>query len=189
MDLYSAIKNRRSHRLYKPDPVPRDVLERVCEAALWAPSGTNLQPWDITVLTGRPRDEFVALASLAADDIEPKLRELFTDEQVAFVKQFFKNLGGAPAVVAVTVWRDPDAFSQEIVVQSGSALMQNLLLAAEAEGLGTCWMSGVLTREKELLKYLGLEDRHLLAITPIGYSAKTPPVVPRKERPIRWLGF
>ena len=189
MDVFDAIKNRRSHRLYKPDPVPRQVLERVCEAALWAPSGTNLQPWDITVLTGRPRDEFVALASLAAEDIAPKLRELFDEETVAFVKQFFKNLGGAPAVVAITVWRDPDAFTQEIHVQSGAALMQNLLLAAEAEGLGTCWMSGVLTRENELLKYLGLEDRHLLAITPIGYSTKTPPVVPRKDRPVRWLGF
>ena len=189
MDLYAAIKNRRSHRLYKPDPVPREVLERVFEAAFWAPSGTNLQPWDITVLTGKPRDDFVAIASLAADDIEPKLRELFNEETVAFVKQFFSNLGGAPAVIAITVWRDPDAFNQEIHVQSGAALMQNLLLAAEAEGLGTCWMSGVLTREKELLKFLGLEDRHLLAITPIGYSAKTPPVVPRKDRPVRWLGF
>ena len=189
MDLFTAIKNRRSHRLYKPDPVPREVLERVFEAALWAPSGTNQQPWDITVLTGKPRDDFVAIASLAADDITPKLRQFFDEERVAFVKQFFKNLGGAPAVVAITVWRDANAIDQEVHVQSGSALMQNLLLAAEAEGLGTCWMSGVLTREKELLKFLGLEDRHLLAITPIGYSAKTPPVVPRKDRPVRWLGY
>ena len=80
---------------------------------------------------------------MAGEDIAPKLRELFDEETVAFVKQFFKNLGGAPAVVAITVWRDPDPFTQEIIVQSGSALMQNLLLAAEAEGLGTCWMSGV----------------------------------------------
>jgi nitroreductase len=189
MDLYDAIKNRRSHRLYKPDPVPREVLERVCEAALWAPSGVNLQAWDITVLTGQPRDDFVALASHAAEDIAPKLRKFFDETRVDFVKQFFKNLGGAPAVIAITVWRDADAFDQETLVQSGSALVQNLLLAAEAEGLGTCWMSGVLTREKELLKFLGLEDRHLLAITPIGYSAKTPPVVPRKDRPVRWLGF
>lgn len=189
MDLYDAIKNRRSHRLYRPEPVPREVLQRVLEAALWAPSGTNLQPWDLTVLTGKDRDDFVALASLAWEDIAPKLRKLFDEEKVVFLKQFFKNLGGAPVVVAVTVWRDPDPFTQEIHVQSGSALMQNLLLAAEAEGLGTCWMSGVLSREKGLLKFLGLEDRHLLAITPIGYSAKTPPVVPRKDRPVRWLGF
>lgn len=189
MDVFEAIQNRRSHRFYKPDPVPREVLERVVAAALWAPSGTNLQPWDITVMTGKYRDDFVALASPAGEDIAPKLRELFDEARVAMVTQFFKNLGGAPVVVAVTVWRDADPFGQEVIIQSGSALMQNLLLAAEAEGLGTCWMSGVLTREKELLKFLGLEDRHLLAITPIGYSAKTPPVVPRKDRPVRWLGF
>ncbi len=92
-------------------------------------------------------------------------------------------------VIAVTVWRDPDPLIMESFIQSGAALMQNLLLAAEAEGLGTCWMTGILSREKELLKYLGLEDRHLLAITPVGYSAKQPPVVPRKDRPVRWLGF
>ncbi len=114
MDLYTAIKNRRSHRFYKPDPVPREVLERVFEAALWAPSGTNLQPWDITVLTGKPRDDFVALASQAGEDIAPKLRKLFDEERVALVTQFFKNLGGAPTVVAITVWRDADPFTQEI---------------------------------------------------------------------------
>ncbi len=190
MDLYTAIKNRRSHRIYASNPVPREVLERVCEAALWAPSGTNLQPWDITVLTGKPRDDFVALASLGWRRVSYRNSgNSLTRRRSAFVKQFFKNLGGAPHVVAITVWRDPDPFTQEVIVQSGSALLQNLLLAAEAEGLGTCWMSGVLTREKELLKFLGMEDRHLLAITPIGYSAKTPPMVPRKERPVRWLGF
>ena len=189
MDLYTAIKNRRSHRIYTSDPVPREVLERVCEAALWAPSGTNLQPWDITVLTGKPRDDFVALASQAGEDIAPKLRELFDEETVALVTQFFKNLGGAPPSSPLPSGGMPTPSPRRSIVQSGSALMQNLLLAAEAEGLGTCWMSGVLTREKELLKFLGQEDRHLLAITPIGYSAKTPPVVPRKERPVRWLGF
>ncbi|MBM4288288.1 MAG: nitroreductase family protein, partial [Deltaproteobacteria bacterium] len=98
MDLYAAIKNRRSHRLYRSEPVPREVLERVMEAALWAPSGTNLQPWDLTVLTGKDRDDFVALASLAWEDIAPKLRKLFDEEKVVFLKQFFKNLGGAPVV-------------------------------------------------------------------------------------------
>lgn len=189
MDLYDVIKNRRSHRFYKTDPVPRQVLEKIIEAALWAPSGTNQQPWDLAILTGPPRDEFVAIASQAIKELEPRLRQLFDEQRVALVGQFFKNLGGAPVVIAVTVWQDPDPFAQEAHIQSGAALMQNLLLAAAAEGLGTCWMTGVKSREKELLRYLGLENRHLLAITPVGYSAKTPPVVPRKERPVRWLGF
>jgi nitroreductase len=78
---------------------------------------------------------------------------------------------------------------QMAIIQSGAALMQNLLLAAHAEGLGSCWMTGVLFVEKELLEFLGKTGQQLLAITPIGYSAKVPPVPPRKDREVRWLGF
>lgn len=188
MEIYTAIKNRRSHRLYKSEPIPRDVLARVIDAALWAPSATNLQPWELTVMTGSVRDDFVVLSSKAIQYLMPKLKG-FSEKQQKFTAQFFQNLGGAPLVIAVTIWGDPDPFAQESIIMSGSALMQNLLLAAESEGLGTCWISGVLYVEKELLSFLGKEDRKLLAITPIGYPAKIPPVVPRKEREVRWLGF
>ncbi|MDD3579558.1 MAG: nitroreductase family protein [Desulfobacca sp.] len=189
MDVYEAIKNRRSHRLYKPDAISREVLARVIEAGLWAPSGTNLQPWEITVMSGSIRDQFVSLCAKSIDHVMPLLKKLFSEKQQKFTAQFFKNLGGAPVVIAVTVWREEDPFYRLNMIQSGAALMQNLLLAAEAEGLGTCWMTGVLYVENELLSFLGKEDRQLLAITPIGYPGKTPPVVPRKDREVRWLGF
>jgi nitroreductase len=67
--------------------------------------------------------------------------------------------------------------------------MQNLLLAAHAEGLGTCWMTGANYLEDAILKFLGKTEQQLLAITPIGYSAKEPPVPPRKGREVRWQGF
>ena len=92
-------------------------------------------------------------------------------------------------VIAVTIERDPDSPPNFSNIQSGAALMQNLLLAAHAEGLGTCWMAGVRFVEKELLEFLGKPEQQLLAITPIGYSAKTPAVPPRKPREVRWLGF
>ncbi len=57
MDLYEAIHQRRSHRLYRPEMPPRDALERVVDAGLWAPSGMNTQCWDIAVLAGKARDE------------------------------------------------------------------------------------------------------------------------------------
>ena len=63
MDIYEAIHQRRSHRKFKPDMPPREALERVIEAALWAPSGTNAQDWEITVMAGKVRDEFVELVS------------------------------------------------------------------------------------------------------------------------------
>jgi nitroreductase len=190
MDLYEAIMNRRSHRFYKPDMPPREVLEKVINAALWAPSGTNAQPWEIDVLTGRYRDEFVERAAHCIAQMIPLLKAANVPEkgQELLIK-FFKDLGGAPVVIAITIFQTADPGMMEANIQSGAALMQNLLLAAHAEGLGTCWMTGPKFVAKELLDYLGKPDRHLLAITPIGYSAKEPPVPPRKERQIRWLGF
>jgi nitroreductase len=190
MDLYEAIHNRRSHRLYRPDPPAREVLERVIDAGLWAPSGTNLQGWEITVMAGKVRDEFVDLVNQATRFLLPHLKEAGIPEKgLEFVMKFFKNLGGAPVVIAVTVYKNPDPGMNVANIQSGAALMQNMLLAAHAEGLGTCWMTGANYLEDEILKFLGKTDQHLLAVTPIGYSAKEPPVPPRKDREVRWLGF
>lgn len=190
MDLYEAILKRRSHRLYKPEMPPREVLERIINAALWAPSGTNAQPWQIDVLAGRYRDEFVERAAHCISHLLPILKAAQVPEKAQqLVIGFFKDLGGAPVVIAVTVDRVEDPKMMEANIQSGAALMQNLLLAAHAEGLGTCWMTGPNFVARELLDYLGKPDRHLLAITPIGYSAKEPPVPPRKPREVRWLGF
>jgi nitroreductase len=190
MDIYEAIHHRRSHRLFKPDLPPREVLERVMEAALWAPSGTNAQAWEITVMAGKVRDEFVELVSGAIQNLIPILKKAQVPEKgQELVMKFFKNLGGAPVVIAVTIYKNPDDPSNFNNIQSGAALFQNLLLAAHAESLGTCWMTGAHSLEKEILQFLGKSDQQLLAITPMGYSAKEPPVPPRKPREVRWLGF
>ena len=190
MDIYEAIHNRRSHRLYKLEVPSREVLKKVIDAALWAPSGTNLQAWEITVMAGTVRDEFVELVSKATKYLLPELQKVGIPEKgQELIMKFFKNLGGAPVVIAVTIARNPDPGMQMANIQSGAALFQNLLLAAHAEGLGTCWMTGANYLEKEILKFLGKESQQLLAITPIGLSAKEPPAPPRKDREVRWLGF
>jgi nitroreductase len=190
MDLYEAIMSRRSHRFYKPEMPPREVLEKVINASLWAPSGTNAQPWEITLLAGRFRDEFIERAAHCIAHMIPILKAAQVPEKgQEMVIKFFKDLGGAPVVIAVTITKLEDPGMMEAFIQSGAALMQNLLLAAHAEGLGTCWMTGPNFVARELLDYLGKPDQHLLAMTPIGYSAKEPPVPPRKDREVRWMGF
>ena len=190
MDLYDAIHNRRSHRRYRPEMPPRDALERVIDAALWAPSAMNIQNWEITLMAGQTRDKFVEIASRCAAALIPIMEKTGVPETSRQrVVQFFQDLGGAPVVIAVTFPNKGDYPENITDVQSASALMQNLLLAAHAEGLGTCWMTGVLLVEKELLEFLGKPEQQLLAITPIGYSAKEPPAPPRKPREVRWLGF
>jgi nitroreductase len=190
MDIYQAIHQRRSHRMYQPEMPSREALQRVIDAGLWAPSGTNAQAWEITVMAGKVRDEFVELVSRATKYLLPELQKAGIPEKgQEMVMKFFKNLGGAPVVIAVTIYKNADPGMHLANIQSGAALFQNMLLAAHAEGLGTCWMTGANYLEAEILKFLGKEDQQLLAITPIGVSAKEPPVPPRKNREVRWLGF
>ena len=76
MDIYEAIHQRRSHRMYKPEMPPKAALDRVIDAALWAPSGTNAQAWEITVMAGKVRDEFVELVSRAIKYLLPELKKV-----------------------------------------------------------------------------------------------------------------
>ena len=144
------------------------------DAGLWAPSGMNTQCWDIAVLAGKARDELVNLINRSLDQLVPIMQQTGVPEKSQKrVVAFFKDLGGAPAVIAVTVWEWGDA-TGAANIQSGAALMQNILLAAHAEGLGTCWMTAGSLVEKEVLEFLGKTDQQLLAITPIGYSSGWP---------------
>lgn len=70
MNVYEAVQSRRAVRGFTEDPVPPDVLERVLAAAAWAPSGSNLQPWHIYVVTGAPLEQLkkVAVERVAAGD-------------------------------------------------------------------------------------------------------------------------
>ena len=64
MDVYEAVATRRAVRGFKDEPVSRELLERVLSAAAWAPSGSNIQPWNTYVMTGAP------LAELKTDAVE-----------------------------------------------------------------------------------------------------------------------
>ena len=93
MDLYEAIKDRRSVRRYKPDPVPGETLERIFEMAIWAPSGMNRQNWHFVVVAGDKKDNMVNVASKSYDHIEPVLKEVFANAPpvVEATKKFFKK--------------------------------------------------------------------------------------------------
>ncbi len=71
LDVYEAVTSRRAVRGFIDRPVPREVLERVLSAAAWAPSGSNLQPWRVYVLTGRPLAELKELAGRRVTACDP----------------------------------------------------------------------------------------------------------------------
>ena len=106
MDVYEAVSSRRAVRGFTDQPVPREVLERVLSAAAWAPSGSNLQPWNIYVLTGAPLAQLKELAVervAACDDWDerefvmypPNLKSPYGERRSAFGKERYSALGVA----------------------------------------------------------------------------------------------
>jgi nitroreductase len=147
MDLLEAIRTRRSIRKYKKEPVPEEMLEQVLEAGRWAPSADNSQPWNFVVL----RDE--------------KFRK-----KVSEVTKYGKFLADAPIGIVVVI--DPEVSTHP--VEDGALATQNMMLAAHALGLGTCWIgsygSAHEDRVKQILKIP--EKKRLLSILALGFPAE-----------------
>lgn len=184
--VFDIIRTRRSIRRYEEQAVPRDVLERLLEAATWAPSAHNRQPWRYVVLTQLEdrRRLAEAMASrlrrdLAADGLASKVIEADASRSVT-------RLTGAPVLIlACLTMADMDAYPDTqrrgaerlMAVQSVAMSVQNLLLAAHAEGLGACWMCAPLFCGDVVRDTLGLsDDLEPQAIITLGYPAE------RRER-------
>jgi nitroreductase len=161
MSVLEIIKRRRSVRKYKEDPIPDDVLHRVLEAARLAPSGKNLQPWKFIIIRDRLIKEKLAEASSG---------------QYFMVK--------APLVIAACGFPDEcysrlGRYMKSWPVDVAIAL-EHLILQAEEENLGTCWIGAF--EEKEVKAILDIpEEARVLALTPLGYPAEKPPSRGRKS--------
>lgn len=150
MDVIEAIRSRRSIRRYKPNPVRDDEILSCLEAARWAPSADNFQPWEFLVV----RDP----------ETRKKLADIHTDGR------FMKD---SPVVLVVLTNpnRSPTYYHGDAAVAT-----QNLLLAAHSIGLGTCWM-GVMDSgfEEPIKKLLGIPGSlRVLCTVSLGRPAERP---------------
>lgn len=181
MDLYQAIRERRSIRKYKTDPIPQDVVLKVLDSANWAPSGVNLQQWKFYVVAGRKRDQIADSYGRMTEQNYPPAGKR-TEQQETFL-QWAKTYGGAPLIIVATMPREElQPRRHKMHLESVAAAFQNLLLAAHAEGLGTCWMLGPLVDEANIVSILDLPtDEEIVAITPLGYPAEVVAAKPRHD--------
>ncbi len=190
MELSDAIKGRRSVRRYKPTPIPKETIMEIYEMASWAPSGMNRQNWFFVAVTG---DYVKRVADIChqgfIEYIGSKVSSVFSHKPdvVKETTSFFATLGGAPVVIFA--YSEPGPESPYTDVQSVSAAIQNLLLAAYEKGLGTCWMTGPLNKENEFNSLLGIENKKLVALITLGYPDETPKAPKRKGVKISFLGF
>jgi nitroreductase len=145
MEVYECIRTRRTVREFKPDPVPEEVVYKILQAARWAPSSGNSQPWHFIVITDR--------------NILDTIGRIATSG--AFV-------GQAPLAIAIVMdsARRPD-------LDAGRALQQ-MELMAWSEGLGTCFV-GMRQEEqqRQIKELLGVpETMELITVFPFGYRGE-----------------
>ncbi len=151
MGIIETIKSRRSVGKYKPKPVPENLVKRILEAARWAPSGLNNQPW-----------RFVVVRSPAAI------------KKIASFTSYRRIVEKAPLLIAVFYDRDAGYDRTKDAMAIGAAI-ENLLLAASALGLGACWMGEILNRKKEVRRFLGTPPAYeLMAVVTVGFPAENP---------------
>lgn len=149
MDFYEVIRTRRSVRSYKTDPIPDDVLRRILDAARISPSGSNRQPWKFIIV----RDE----------KIKRKLAVACSNQQ--FIAE-------APVIIVAcgyNIHYNRGGYMRDMsMLVDVSIAFTHLILAARAEGLGTCWIGSF--DNDEIKRILNIpEDVNVVAITPLGY--------------------
>ena len=159
-EVLRAIRERRSVRSFKTDPVEPEKIEAILEAGRWAPSGKNTQPWRFVVVESQEKRE--------------QLGRLVT--QMDMIRT-------APVTIAVLL--DTKAGYDRIKdVQAIGACAQNMLLAAHSLGLGACWIGRV--RDEQVERVLGAkEHEELMMLIPIGYPAESP--APKERKPLSEL--
>ena len=190
-ELFSLIRGRRSVRKFLKEPVERGTVERLVEWATWAPSAGNRQDWHFTVVTspevlGRMNEAIRRSWDAVLSEAGGKGA---VADAVRYVSRHSGVLG-APALVVVST-REVDALQRRLFpgnaevavggVISAAMAAQNLMLAAHAEGLGSCCMTGPLVAAKELKEISGLGPRQqVVCVIALGRPDEAPAAPPRK---------
>jgi nitroreductase len=197
MDVIEAVKKRKSIRGYKPDPVPKEVLEQILELASHAPSAMNTQPWEFTVLTGEVLDNVRrSNVDLLSSGVLPNPEHVVTSwpkesiyrqRQVHLAKQLFQLMDipredkekrakwlergfryfDAPAAIILSTDR---CLSESGPLLDIGAVMQTICLTALHFGLGTCIEDQGTMYPQVLRKYAHIpESKRIIAAIAIGY--------------------
>lgn len=204
MDIESAIRGRRSVRKYRPQPVAEETLREILDAARWAPSWANTQPWSIYVVSGEALERLKAAIREKAQGGEPATPDLrmprpewpsHLGERTARLRQHLSatlaaakgegeaaprpaasmgDLFGAPCLFLFCI--DQSLVPEYACFDTG-LIVQTVCLAAHARGLGTCIMANVVRRPDLLREQLpGASDKCFVIGVALGYPDWESPI-------------
>ena len=187
MTASEAIKSRRTIFQFKPEPVPKTVIEKLLSFGIWAPNHHFTEPWKFTVigektkltLAGRYREIQI---EKAADHVDDANREKIGAAG-------FEKFMSKPTVIAVSCIQQGDEQRRREDYAATCCALHNIQLAAWEQGIGMQWSTGQITMEEATYRLLGLKPEHeyIIGFCYTGYPAEIPK--PRRKpasEVIRW---
>ena len=179
-ETLKTILNRRSYRAYKPEPVKESDLQSILEAGKFAPSGMNSQPWHFSVIRSQ------ALLNQINEAVKEGLAKSGNPQMAARAKdEKFSIFYHAPALIVIS------AKSGDWAIEDAALAAENLMLAAYAEGLGSCWIGfaqrWLETDEGKRSISVAAGFRPIAPII-VGHPSMVMSAVPRNPARIRWIG-
>jgi nitroreductase len=178
--VLEAIKSRRAIRSFEDTPVPESAVQTMLEAAIYAPTAINLQPWKFTIVTNKQeikRQSDVAKPALLAT-LPDVAEECLSRFRAALASPDFNVFYNAPLVVYISGVKSPFA------VNDCSMAAQNMMLAAYTLGIGSCWIGAALlaANSPKGKADLGVpEDHQVYAALIFGYPKGGFPKAPEKQ--------
>ena len=188
--MISEIYDRRSIRKFSDKPVSQKDIVDILESGIKAPSSKNRQPWKYIVIQGNAKAEMLKVFSQGINREENEKALLPQSKQhIAAAKYTIAVMEEAPTIIFVmnSLGKDilseltPEEHIYEICnIQSISASIQNMLLAATEKGIGSLWICDIYFAYQELCKWLN-SDGQLIAAIAFGYPNESPQARPRRK--------
>jgi len=207
MDIYDAMSTLRAVRRLKPDPLPEGVLHRILQAAAWAPSGGNVQPWRVVVVRETEkrravgdlyRPQWAKYSAGARSNLAQLSGEVLAKQErmLAAADYLGEHMGDVPAILVFCFNPDHMAITdadlgRPSVVGGGSVYpaVENAMLACRAEGVGCTLTTLLCFCEEEVKALLDIpEGWYTCAFLPIGYP-QLRGHGPISRRPVEKLAF
>jgi nitroreductase len=188
MEFWDVVKSRHSVRHFSSDPVTRETIERVMQAAILAPSPNNEQPSHFIVASGQTREELGRIIAQTTIHLTEYL-EMLGPEHYESVLEWYSSLGGAPWLIAITAPRSDIELDEIHRLLSVGVSLEAILLACVAEGLAACPITFSYWVEDEMATLLDLpDDRFVASVVAVGNPGALPPEYPEKNTDIvLWL--
>ena len=183
MDVLDAIAQRRSIRKFKDAPIPKDVLLKILEAGTQAPFGKNAQPWRFVVVQADQRDTMVRVMREGIANLQARGGDTGSAEWTV------KVMAQAPVTIFVFNTEAEGLIAEKPIpvliwelvnVQSIGAAIQNMLLAAHAQDVGSLWIGDTFFAYPELCEWMG-QSHEMVAAVAFGYPDEHPSARPRKS--------